>query len=121
MNFRNWQAWIRLVFWLALAVTLVMALLPNPPALPRQATDKVQHMAAFAALTFLAALGFQGLRLRVIFVAMAALGMAIEILQMIPTLHRDAQASDWLADCAAAAAALLLCGALRWLFSRRQV
>jgi hypothetical protein len=65
MNFRNWRAWIRLVFWLALAVTLVMALLPNPPTLPRQATDKVQHVAAFAAL--------------------------------------------------------LLCGALRWLFPRRQV
>ena len=121
MKFGSWQAWIRLVFWLALAVTLVMALLPNPPALPRQATDKVQHMAAFAALTLLAALGFQGLRLWVIFVAMAALGMAIEILQMIPTLQRDAQASDWLADCAAAAAALLLCGALRWLFPGRQV
>ncbi len=121
MNFRNWQAWIRLVFWLALAVTLVMALIPNPPALPKQATDKVQHMAAFAALTFLAALGFQGLRLRVIFVAMAALGMGIEILQMIPTLHRDAQASDWLADCAATLVTLLLCGVLRWLFSRRQV
>ena len=121
MNFRNWQAWIRFVFWLALAVTLVMALLPNPPALPRQATDKVQHVAAFAALTFLVALGFQGLRLRVIFVAMAALGMAIEVLQMIPSLHRDAQASDWLADCAATAAALLLCGALRWLFPRRRV
>ena len=121
MNFGNWRAWIRFVFWLALAVTLVMALLPNPPALPRQATDKVQHVAAFAALTFLAALGFQGLRLRVIFVAMAALGLAIEILQMIPTLHRDAQVSDWLADCAATAAALLLCGALRWLFPRRPV
>ena len=121
MNFRNWRAWIRLVFWLALAVTLVMALLPNPPALPRQATDKVQHMAAFAALTSLAALGFPWLRLRVIFVWMATLGLAIEVLQMIPILHRDAQVSDWLADCAATAAALLLCGALRWLFPRRQV
>jgi hypothetical protein len=89
--------------------------------MPEPVTDKVQHMAAFAALTFLAALGFPGLRLRVIFVAMAALGMAIEILQMIPALQRDAQASDWLADCAATAAALLLCGALRWLFPRRQV
>ena len=78
-------------------------------------------IAAFAALTFLAALGFAGLRLRVIFVAMAALGLAMEVLQMIPTLHRDAQASDWLADCAATVAALLLCGALRSLSRRRQV
>ena len=119
-NFEKWQRLLRLAFWLALAVTLVMALLPNPPALPVQANDKVQHMAAFAALTFLAALGFPSLRLRVIVVCMAALGLAIEVLQMIPTLHRDAQASDWLADCAATAATLLLCGALRWLFQRRQ-
>ena len=120
MNFAKWQGWIRLTFWLALAVTLVMALLPNPPAMAVQATDKVQHIAAFAALTFLAALGFPSLRLRVIFVCMAALGLAIEVLQMIPALHRDAQASDWLADCAATAATLLLCGALRWLLRRRQ-
>jgi hypothetical protein len=119
-NFGKWQGCLKLVFWLALAVTLVMALLPKPPALPMQATDKVQHIAAFATLTFLAALGFPSLRLLVIFVWMAALGLAIEVLQMIPTLHRDAQASDWLADCAATAATLLLCGALRWLFRRRE-
>ncbi len=120
MNFKKWQAWIRRAFWLALAVTLVMALLPKPPALPVQATDKVQHMAAFAALTSLAALGFSGLRLRVIFVWMAALGLAIEVLQMIPILHRDAQVSDWLADCTATAATLLLFGVVRCLFRRRQ-
>ena len=119
-NFEKWQRLLRLAFWLALAVTLVMALLPNPPALPVQANDKVQHMAAFAALTFLAALGFPSLRLRVIFVWMAALGLAIEVLQMIPILHRDAQAADWLADCAATATTLLLCGALRWLLSGRE-
>ncbi len=118
MNFGKWQEWIRLAFWLALAVTLVMALLPNPPTM--RATDKVQHMAAFAALTFLAALGFPRLRLRVIFVWMAALGLAIEVLQMIPMLHRNAQASDWLADCAATLVTLLLLGALRWLLRRRQ-
>lgn len=120
MNFGKWQAWIRRAFWLALIVTLVMALLPKPPALPMQATDKVQHMAAFAALTSLAALGFPALRLRVIFVWMAALGLAIEVLQMLPALHRSAEASDWLADCAATAATLLLCGTLRWLLCRRQ-
>ena len=121
MNFGKWQVWLRLAFWLALSVTLVMALLPNPPALPMQATDKVQHMAAFAALTFLAALGFPGLRLRVIFVWMAGLGLAIEVLQLIPILHRDAQVADWLADCAATLATLLLCGALRWLCHGREV
>ena len=120
MNFGKWQTMLRLAFWLALAVTLVMALLPNPPAMPGRPTDKVQHIAAFATLTFLAALGFPRLRLRVIFVWMAALGLVIEVLQMIPILHRDAQAADWLADCAAVAATLLLCTALRWQLRRRQ-
>lgn len=120
MDFEKWQRWIRRAFWLALIVTLVMALLPKPPALPMQATDKVQHIAAFAALTSLAALGFPGLRLRVIFVWMAALGLTIEVLQMIPMLHRNAQASDWLADCAATAATLLLWGTLRCLLCKRQ-
>ena len=119
MDFGKWQGWIRVAFWLALAVTLVMALHPNPPTM--QATDKLQHMAAFAALTSLATLGFPWLRLRVIFVWMAALGLAIEVLQMIPILHRSAQASDWLADCAATLATLLLLGVLRWLLRRRQI
>lgn len=120
MNFAKWQGWIRLAFWLTVTVTLIMALSPDPMPLPEKITDKVQHMAAFSALTFLAALGFPSLRLRVIFVCMAALGLAIEVLQMIPILHRDAQAADWLADCAATAATLLLCGALRWLLRRWQ-
>jgi hypothetical protein len=40
---------------------------------------------------------------------------------MIPALHRNAQVSDWLADCAATLATLLLLGALRWLLRRRQI
>jgi hypothetical protein len=121
MNFAKWQGWIRLAFWLAVTVTLIMALSPDPMPLPEKITDKAQHIAAFAALTFLAALGFPRLRLRIIFMWMAALGLAIEVMQMIPILHRNAQASDWMADCAATAATLLLCGALRRLLRGREV
>jgi VanZ family protein len=66
-------------------------------------------------LTLLAAVSFPKPRYRRIFVAMAGLGAAIEVLQMIPSLQRDAQISDWLADCAAIIAVLLFCAAMRWL------
>lgn len=102
------------VFWLTLVFTMVMALLPQPPAI-MEVNDKLQHMAAFAALTLLAAVSFPKPRYRRIFVAMAGLGGAIEVLQMIPSLQRDAQVSDWLADCAAITAVLFFCAAMRWL------
>ena len=102
------------LFWLALAFTLVMALLPKPPAVPLPGGDKFQHMAAFAVLSLLAWLAFPRLRFVELFAAMAALGALIEILQMIPALHRDAQLGDWIADCAASLVVLSLCEAARW-------
>ena len=101
------------VFWLTFVFTMVMALLPQPPAV-LEVKDKLQHMATFAALTLLAAVSFPKLHCRRIFMAMAGLGAAIEVMQMIPSLQRDAQVSDWLADCAAIIATLLICAAVRW-------
>lgn len=106
------------LFWLALAFTMVMALLPKPPALPVEVGDKVQHMLAFAALSLLAFLAFPRRRLIELFAAMAALGALIELLQMVPALHRDAQFMDWVADCGASLVVLLLCQGGRWLITR---
>ncbi|WP_254912864.1 VanZ family protein [Novosphingobium sp. B 225] len=98
------------VFWLAMAFTLVMALLPQSPSVPFKSSDKVQHMVAFAALSLLACFAFPGQRLRTLFVSLASLGGAIEILQMIPVLHRDAEFADWLADCFAIALVMGIAG-----------
>ena len=106
------------LFWLALAFTMVMALLPKPAALPVEVGDKVQHLLAFAALSLLACLAFPRRRLIELFAAMAALGALIELLQMIPVLHRDAQFMDWVADCGASLVVLLLCQGGRWLITR---
>lgn len=95
-----------------------MALLPQPPSVPLGPTDKVQHMAAFAVLSLLAAIAFPRQRYRVIFVAMAALGAIIEVLQLIPSLHRDAELADWFADCAASATVLIVCGVVRLFYGR---
>ena len=103
------------LFWLAVAFTLAMALLPTPPAMLLAAGDKVLHMAAFALLSLLAALAFPRRSVIELFAGLAALGGLIEVLQMIPSLRRDADLGDWLADCAAIAVVLVFCRAVQWL------
>jgi len=41
------------LFWTAAAFALVMAIVPHPPELPGQPSDKVQHIVAFATLALL--------------------------------------------------------------------
>jgi hypothetical protein len=75
-----------------------MAVLPHPPQLPGQPTDKLQHIAAFAVLTALACAAWPAApRLRVL-VALAGFGALIELVQAIPALNRSADWRDWLAD-----------------------
>jgi VanZ family protein len=97
------------------AFAFVMALLPKPPEIPGEPGDKVQHMMAFATLGALAAAGWRERRLAVLFAWLAGFGAAIEVFQAIPALHRDAELLDWLADMAAAAAALAI---VRWVLNR---
>lgn len=118
MKYLSTSKSLPLAFWLAVLFTLMMALLPQPPSVPLGPSDKVQHMAAFAVLSVLAVVIFPRQRYRVIFVALAGFGAMIEILQMIPSLHRDAELLDWFADCAASAAVLLVCGVVRLLYGR---
>lgn len=96
----------RLIFWTALAFTVVMATMPQPPEVI-VAPDKVQHALAFFVLTALHKLAYRefGFWKRVI--AMAILGGAIEVAQMVPAFHRDAEWMDWAADVAAALVASL--------------
>lgn len=92
------------VVWLVATTILGLALAPAMPDLA-PVNDKVQHMAAFAALTIVACLGYPRAPFRFIFAGLALFGGLIEILQMIPALHRDAEFSDWLADILAIIAA----------------
>jgi VanZ family protein len=93
-------------FWAAALFALVMATLPQPPQLPGQPSDKIQHILAFTVLAGLGAAAYPRAPLLKIGLGLSAFGALIELIQTIPMLHRDAEFVDWIADTVAAAIVL---------------
>ncbi|EGD57318.1 hypothetical protein Y88_3627 [Novosphingobium nitrogenifigens DSM 19370] len=87
------------LFWVTLAGAVTMAVLPSPPHTPIDGFgDKFEHMLAFATLTVLAEFAFPVMpRLRIA-ERLSFLGALIEVVQSIPSLHRDCDIRDWVAD-----------------------
>lgn len=109
-----WFEWLaRLVFFSALAFALVMASLPQPPPLPGAPRDKLLHILAFIVLAALIVPAFPKARTIILFLVLAAFGAAIEIVQMIPELGREASIMDWAADMGAAAITLSAIASIR--------
>ena len=96
------------LFWAAAAFAFVMAVLPHPPDIPGEPSDKVQHIVAFATLTLIGSVAYSVTAPLKLLVRLSLFGAAIEIVQMIPALHRDSDVLDWLADTAAVLTVLLL-------------
>lgn len=107
------ERFFQLLFWSAIIFAFVMASLPQPPAMPGAMNDKQLHVLAFLVLATLAAFAFPRISLLRLFLGLAAFGGAIELIQAIPTVGREASWLDWMADLVATAAALLLAGATR--------
>jgi VanZ family protein len=107
----------RLLFCAALVFAVVMAVLPQPPQLPTDALgDKFHHVLAFAVLSALAAAGWpQASRWRTI-ERLSFLGALIEVVQAIPSLHRDCDIRDWVAD---TVAIMVVTGIAAWLAGHR--
>ena len=93
-------------FYLGILVLLALTLMPSNiiPALPH---DKLQHFASFLALGILG-FGWVSTRSAMMFVALAALGAAIELLQPLPLFGRDGDIFDWVADLAGIATAFAI-------------
>ena len=103
------------LFWLALATAVTMALLPHPPSLPiDRFGDKFEHILAFATLTLLADLAFPRIPRLLIVEHLSFLGALIEVSQSIPALHRDCDIRDWFAD----TAAILAVSGLIWVWRK---
>ena len=102
----------RLLFWAAASFAFVMAVLPQPPEVPGEPNDKIQHMVAFATLGLFGAWAYPRGSLIRLFAGLSLFGGFIEIVQAIPALQRDSDYRDWIADTIACGVALLL--AHRW-------
>jgi hypothetical protein len=92
---------MRLAFWAALLFSFVMAVLPRPPQLPGDPSDKILHVLAFGVLALLAPLAYRAAPLLRIGLLLSAFGALIEIVQTVPSLGRDGDWIDWAADTAA--------------------
>ena len=113
MNART--IWLfRVALFLAVAVAVTMALLPQPPHLPiDRFGDKFAHMLAFATMALLAALAYPRIRLVRLGERLSFLGALVEVMQSIPALHRDCDIRDWVADTIAIVAVLLVVATIR--------
>lgn len=110
----------RAAFWGAWAFSLVMAVLPRPPHLPWEPGDKVEHIAAFVTLALLSAWAYPKTPLIQLLVRLSLFGALIELVQALPSLNRDSDPMDWLADTVAAAVALAIVSLWRRSSDRRR-
>lgn len=110
---------LRFAFWSALLFAGVMAVLPHPPHIPGEPSDKVLHILAFSTLALLAPLAHARAPLLRIGLLLSAYGAVIEIVQLIPSLYRDGDWLDWVADTAALAAVLSFVAIVRDQLRRR--
>jgi hypothetical protein len=99
------------LFWAAAIFAFVMAVIPHPPDIPGNPSDKVQHIAAFVTLSLLGAWAFPRLSLVQLLLRLSLFGAFIELVQAIPFLHRDSDPLDWLAD---TIACLVVISAVGW-------
>lgn len=97
----------RVGLFAAIAFAVAMALLPHPPNLI-ETNDKAKHMLAFATIAALGAWSYPRAELLRIGERLSFLGALIEVLQAIPSLHRDCDIFDWIADTAAIAVTLII-------------
>ncbi len=105
-------------FWLCLVGAVTLALIPHPPEL-REVGDKAQHMFAFGTLAFLGAFAFPQFPKPRMAERLSFLGALIEVMQSIPSLHRDCDINDWIADTIAILVVLTLLHVLNWPRRRR--
>jgi VanZ family protein len=103
---------LRIALFGAVAFAVTMALLPHPPEVPIE-SDKAQHMLAFATIALLAALAYPRMRLVRIGERLSFLGALVEVLQSIPSLHRDCDIHDWVADTIAIIVVLVIVATIR--------
>jgi hypothetical protein len=116
---RSYSIAERIAFVITFIAVVVLALLPAARLQEFDIdigfhSDKLNHAAAFAVLTFLGSLGWPDSKSRLV-VFLAVVGAAIEVLQGLSLIARDVDVLDWIADCVGIAFGLFLVFCLsRW-------
>ena len=105
-DFKRYRFAAQCGFWGALLFSFYEAVIPPDRTIPLFPWDKAEHFAAFYVLAWLAAAAFPRRGLFGIAVALAAFGALIEIVQAVPSLGRDSDYKDWIADACGILAAL---------------
>ena len=95
-----------LLFWMLATGAYVAALLPGQQAPDLGAGDKINHIAAFVALTLVGRTAYGDKPAWMLAIGLSLFGVLIELSQAIPILQRDASVWDWVADSAAILVAL---------------
>ncbi|KQM71872.1 hypothetical protein [Sphingomonas sp. Leaf20] len=111
---RDLTGFFKIALVVAIVVAMTMALLPKPPHLPiDRFGDKFQHMLAFATLAALASFAYPAARGWKVLERLSFLGAMVEVLQSIPSLHRDCDIGDWIADTIAIALVVAIIALVR--------
>ncbi len=109
-----------LIFWAAVSLAYVEAIIPGRDMITLSHWDKMNHMIAFFTITFLGRAAYPRVPIIVLFGAMTAFGAAIEISQAMPFIHRDAEWDDWFADIFATVMGLIVAQPFAILADRRR-
>lgn len=107
---------VRAAFWLLTAIVLFLALVPGPLG-AIVSSDTERHYMAFLVLPAAAHYGWPRVSPALLWIAFAAFGGLIEVLQFAMHLGREAQMSDWINDMSAATIALAVSYAAHRLFA----
>lgn len=102
----------RIALSLAAAFSLTIAVLLQAANILGE-SDKLQHILVFCILAILARLSFRTVPSALIALGFVLFGAAIEVIQMLPFLHRDAERGDLAADSLAILATLSAVGLIR--------
>ena len=102
------------MFWAALALTFMGAILPADLAPQIFHWDKAEHFVAFYVLAIFAAAAYSRQGLFFLGASLSGVGALIELIQALPLVHRDADFKDWVADTVAITAALAPIVLNRW-------
>ncbi len=107
-----WAA--RAAFLVAMAAIFFAAVAPpgeGPSLVP---WDKANHFIAFYVLAITASAGFPRTKSLLIAAGLMAFGGAIEVVQGLPMVGRDADVGDWIADGLGVAAVVVPLALARW-------